>query len=73
MLCEGGFARELVVRGAGGSGRVRARLVRWSAEELVLEVLGAEDGDFGQEELALDAVRVGVVEHGPNGDLLGGG
>lgn len=49
--------------------RNAARLVRGPADELLLEVLGAEDGYLGEEELALDAVRVGVVEYGPYGDL----
>ena len=57
-----GVARLVVVRDA-------ARLVRGPADELFLKVLGAEDGDFGEEELALDAVRVGVVQDSPNGDL----
>ena len=57
-------ARLVVVRDA-------ARLVRGSADELLFEVLGAKDGDFGEEQLALDAVRVGVVEDSPDGDLGG--
>ena len=79
LLRERGLARELAlgVRGGGeggvrGDGRregARARLVRGPTEELVLEVLGAEDGNLGEEELALDAVRVGVVEDGPYGYL----
>ena len=79
LLRERGLARELAlgVRGGGGGGvrgdggreGTRARLVRGPAEELVLQVLGAEDGDLGEEELALDAVRVGVVEDGPYGYL----
>ena len=63
----------LMVRGLGRSVtrmvRNAARLVRGPADELLLEVLGAEDGYLGEEELALDAVRVGVVEYGPYGDL----
>ena len=46
-----------------------ARVVRGPADELVVEIVGAEDGHLGEEELALDAVRVGVVEYGPYGDL----
>ena len=45
------------------------RVVRGPALELLLDVLGPEDGDFGEEQLALDTVRVGVVEHGPHGYL----
>lgn len=43
--------------------------------ELVLEVLGAENRDLGEKELALDRLGAGVVENGPDGDLQdeGGG
>lgn len=40
--------------------------------ELVLEVLGPEDRDLGEEELALDRAGAGVVEDGPDGDLQAG-
>ena len=35
------------------------------AEELGFEVVGPEDGDFDEEQLARDAARVGVVEYCP--------
>ena len=43
--------------------------MRGPAEELFFEVLGAEDGDLGKEELTLDAVGVGVVKDSPYGYL----
>ena len=69
------FLLRLFVRVLGGAVcgvRVRnaARLVRGSADELLLEVLWAEDGDLGEEELALYAVGVCVVEHGPYRNLV---
>ena len=78
VLREDGLALELGVHGLRlglnlnlrlGLGLDAARLVRRAAEELLFQVLGTEDGDFGEEELALDAVGVGVVENSPNGDL----
>lgn len=38
--------------------------------EQLLKVLGAEDVDLGQEELALDERAICVVEHGPDGDQV---
>ena len=37
--------------------------------EQLLKVLGAEDVDLGEEQLALDEGGAGVVEDGPDGDL----
>lgn len=37
--------------------------------ELVFKVLGAEDRDLGEDELALDRLGARVVEDGPDGDL----
>lgn len=37
--------------------------------ELGFKVLGSENADFGEHELALDRFRVRVVEDGPDGDL----
>lgn len=61
-LCFGGAV-------GGAVWEAPSRVVRGPALQLLLDVLWAEDGDFGEEELALDAVRVGVVEHGPYGYL----
>ena len=78
VLREDGLALELGVYGLRlglnlrlglGLGLDAARLVRRAAEELLFQVLGAKNRDFGEEELALDAVRVRVVEYGPYGDL----
>lgn len=38
--------------------------------EQLFKVLGAENVDLGQEELALHEGSVGVVEHGPDGDEI---
>ena len=46
-----------------------ARLVRGSACELVLEVLGPEDGHFDEEQFARDRARLGIVQNGPHGHL----
>lgn len=43
--------------------------VRRAADELLVDVLGAEDGHLGEEQLARDHLRLGVVEHGPHGHL----
>ena len=76
LLCEGcltlelGLARLRVQMGARLQVRVdNARGMRGPTEELLLEVLLAKNGDFGEQELTLDAVRLRVVEHGPYGYL----
>ncbi|KAF3400129.1 hypothetical protein F1880_008336 [Penicillium rolfsii] len=53
-----------LLQGLGRSGDLAVVL-----EEL-LEELGAKDGDLGEEQLALDQSRVGVVQNGPDGDKV---
>lgn len=57
------------------SERLRRRVattgfVRGTANELVFEVLWAEDGEFDEEELARDDAGVDVVEYSPDADLF---
>jgi hypothetical protein len=53
-----------LLQGLGGSGDLAVVL------EQLLEELGAKDGDLGEEQLALDQSRVGVVQNGPDGDEI---
>lgn len=85
VLCDRDFL--LVVGGERAGGRVlddgggvcdgldetltATRVVRGPADELVVEVVWPEDGHLHEEQLTLDAARVGVVENGPNWDLKG--
>ena len=55
---------------AGGAvAAAAAGLVCRTAEVLVLDVVRSKDGHLGEQELALDAIRVRVVEDGPDGNL----
>ena len=38
--------------------------------EQLFEVFRAEDGDFREEEFALDERRGGIIQHGPDGDEI---
>ena len=63
LLGEGGLALEL---GMLCVWLEAAWFVCGPADKLLLDVLGAEDGDFCEQELTLDAVRVRVVEDSPD-------